>query len=482
MPAEPVGTRLARNVALLWVTRGLALGLQLVSFAIIASHLGPSRFGLYAFALAMTELLRILANFGFETVVTRDLAQQPARERELVPALLYLRTVAGLAAYGLLALVLFGAGYGGEQREAALVAGTLLVLLSIESLIVVLQVRLAMGWVAVAEIARAIFILAGVVVLARASAGPVAFVWLYVAAAVLAALVPAVAALRRAELDWRPRPRLVTRLIRTAWPIGLAGLFIALYYRMDMALLARFKSSADVGQYGAAYRFLETFAVLPALAMTVVAPVLALSFTESREVLERRFGRAVHLVTVLVVPIAVVGALTAWRLLPLLPGFGDYEGAGVALSILAPAAAALFLATIGQGVLVAAHLERRLLRVAAWGFAVNLVLNVALIPPYSYVGAAAATAATEAAVLLLTAREVRLRLGMRWPMERFRQSVAAGAICAAALIPAYLLHPFLQLAIGLGVYAVAVIALGTLDRDDVAGLRPFAPRAQSPAQ
>lgn len=482
MRPEPVGTRLARNVALLWGARGLALALQLVSFAVLASYLGPARFGVYAFALAMAELLRIVTNFGFETVVTRDVAQQPVRERELVPALLHLRVLAGVVAYGLLAAVVFAAGYSGTQREAALAAGTLLVLLSIESLIVVLQVRLAMGWVAVADMVRVLAFLGGVVVLTSRDAGPVAFVWLYVAVGVLGASVAAVAALRRVELDWRPRPRLWTPVLRAAWPIGLAGLFIALYYRIDMAILARLKPAADLGQYGAAYRFLETFAVMPALAMTVIAPVLAQSFAESRAILQRRYERAVHLVTVLVVPVGVVGAMTAWRLVPSLPGFGDYAGAGVALSILAPAAAALFLATIAQAVLVAAHLEGRLLRLAAFGVVLNVALNVALIPPFSYVGAAAATAVTEAAVLLLSAREVRLRLGIGWPVERVWQPLAAGAACAAALVPAYLLNPFLQLAIGLAVYAAAVVRLGALDRADLAGIHPFARRAQSPAQ
>jgi O-antigen/teichoic acid export membrane protein len=479
---DPVGRRLARSVAALWSARALALALQLVSFAIVASHLGPRRFGIYAFALAIAELLRILTNFGFETVVTRDVAQHPEREGELVPAFLHLRVMTGFAAFGLLALLLFGVGYAEEQREAALVAGTLLVLLSPEGMIVALQVRLAIGWVAAADVVRACVILGGTIVLAQTDAGSVPFVWLYVVAGVIATAIPAVVALRRAAFDWRPRPQLWVALVRTAWPIGLAGLFIALYYRMDMVMLARLKSADDLGQYGAAYRFLETFAVLPALAMTVIAPVLARSFTESRDVLRRRFGRTVHLVTVLVVPVAVAGALTAWRLLPSLPGFGDYEGAGIALSILSPGAAALFLATVAQGMLVAAHLQARLLRLAAYGVAVNLVLNVLLIPPFSYIGAAAATTATEAAVLFLSAREIRLRMGARWPLERFWQALAAGAACAGALVPGYLLNPFLQLAIGLAVYAGAVVALGMLDRDDLAGLRPFAARAQSPAQ
>ncbi len=482
MPPEPVGARLARNVAVLWGTRGFALALQLVSFAFLASYLGPDRFGVYAFALAMAELLRILSNFGFETVVTRDVAQQPGRERELVPALFHLRILAGVAAYGLLLLIVFTAGYSGKQREAALAAGTLLVLFSIESLIVPLQVRLAMGWVAAADMVRAVSFLVGVVALTRMDAGPVGFVWLYVVVGVIAACVSAAAALRRAEFDWRPRPRLWMPVVRTAWPIGLAGLFIALYYRIDMAFLARLKPPEDLGQYGAAYRFLETFAVLPALAMAVIAPVLAQSFTESRQILQRRFERAVHLIMVLVVPVAVVGGMTAWRVVPRLPGFSEYHGAGVALSILSPAAAALFLATIAQAVLVAAHLEGRLLRLAAFGVAVNVALNVALIPPYSYVGAAVATAATEAAVLLLSAREVRSKLEMPWPLERFRQSLAAGAACAAALVPAYLVNPFLQLGIGLAVYAISVVVLGTLNRDDLAGLHPFARRVQSPAQ
>ena len=208
---------------------------------------------------------------------------------------------------------------------------------------------------------------------------------------------------------------------------------MALYFRLDVMILARLKPPDDVGQYGAGYRFLEAFTVVPTMIMSVLAPVLARSFMEGAGVLQRRYGLAMHLVSVIAIGVSVGGAMTAWRVLPALPGFGAFDGGGVALAILSPAAGLILVGTIAQGALIAAHRQQRLLRISAAGLAFNLVLNLVLIPPYSYVGAAIATTATEVLLVALSLREVRLRLSLRWPLARLWPVLGATAAMAAAI-------------------------------------------------
>ena len=46
--------------------------------------------------------------------------------------------------------------------------------------------------------------------------------------------------------------------MRAAAPIGLAGLFGIVLFRIDMVMLAAFEPHEVVGRYGAAYRLFET--------------------------------------------------------------------------------------------------------------------------------------------------------------------------------------------------------------------------------
>jgi len=451
-------------------SRVLVVVLQLVAFGIIAAHLGPRRLGAFAFGIAAAKLIVQLANPGFHKLVDRDVAQDPDAEAALVPNLLYLRLATGVIAYAVLLGALQVAGYPGPERSAAAIAGVLVIVLALESARVPLEVRLRLGWPALVDVVEAVVLTVGAIVLARRGAGPSAFLWLYVVANALTEVLLVPVALRAARYRFALRPRLIKQVARTAVPLGLASLLATVYYAMDTLILARLHSAADVGQYGAAYRVVDGSLVVPGMALVILGPVLARSAVDSIAVLEHRSRVALHLMSLLAVPVAIGGALTAWRVVPALPGFARYEGAGVALALLAPAIAAIFLATLVQTVLVSGHEQRALVRVAAGALGLNLALNLALIAPFSFVGAAVATSLTEVAVLGGSVVVLRRRLGLRIGSPRLGRVAAAGAVLAVALVPGYLAPPLVQVALGIAAYGAAVLALGALSWVDVAAL------------
>ena len=152
MTAEPLGRRIARGLFTLAGGRVLVMGLQFVTMALLASYLGPAGLGIYTFGVATASLFKMLPNFGTVQVVTRDIAQAPERERELMPNLLYLRVLLGVATYGLLAASVLVLGFDDAERRAALIAG-LVVLIAADAFRSSLEVRLRLGWVSIADAA-----------------------------------------------------------------------------------------------------------------------------------------------------------------------------------------------------------------------------------------------------------------------------------------------------------------------------------------
>ncbi len=471
VPEDRVARRMTRGFVALSAGRIATLGLQLVAFALVAADLGPAGVGAYTFAVAFYSLFAYVTNFGVRAIAMRDIAQQPDRERDLVTNLFYLRVLAGGAAYGVLTVVLLVGGYSGIERQAALVTGVLLVVLALESFQVILEVRLRMGWVSIAGVVQGVVLAGGTVAVAAGGGGVVAFLWVFVASNVANFAIVATVALRQSgRLHWRPRPGVWWTLARAAVLLGLAQLCITLYYRLDLLILAAVKPEDDVGQYGAAYRVLETFVVVPSLAMTVLTPVVAASVVAGKDVLQRRYGHLLHLIAILSFPVAVAGLLTASRVFPAVPGFGEFSGAGDALAILALAAPCIFFGTALSAVLVSGHQQGRLLGVSFAGLLVNLALNVALIPPFSYRGAAVATAVTELAVVTGLVLTIRRHLGVVWPWRRVVRAARASLVMAVVLVLASPLPPFAQLALGLVAYAVALLPTGSLHWDDLGGL------------
>ncbi len=468
---DQVARRMTRGFAALGAGRVITLGLQLLSFALVAANLGPAGVGAYTFALAIYSLFAYVTNFGVRAIAMRDITQQPERERDLVTNLFYLRVVMGAVGYGVLLVALTLGGYSAVERRAGLVVGVLLVVLALESFQVILEVRLRMGWVSIAAVVQGVVLAAGSLAVAIADGGVVAFLWVFVASNVANFVIVATVALRQSgRLQWRPRPGVWAKLAKAAVVLGLAQLCITLYYRLDLLILAAIKPADDVGQYGAAYRVLETFIVVPSLAMTVLTPVIAASVTAGVLVLQRRYGHLMHLIALLAFPVAVAGAMTAARVFPAVPGFGEFDGAGVALAVLAPAAPCIFFGTALSAVLVSGHQQRRLLTVSFIGLLVNVALNVALIPAFSYIGAAVATTVTEVAVVVGLVHMIRRHLGVTWPWSRVVRAGRASLAMAAVLALGYWVPPFVQLGVGLLAYALLLLPTGSLRWDDLGGL------------
>jgi O-antigen/teichoic acid export membrane protein len=456
----------ARNLAMVFTGRAAALLLQFVAFAVAAAYLEPALLGIYTFAVALTALFRLLPAFSFDPIVTRDLAQRPGEEPTLVPNAAYLRLVLSAVAYLALAATLVLGGYDDLHTHAGLIAGLALPMVALDTFRNSLGVRLRLGWSSIADVLEGAITLAGAVLIATSGGGVYAFLWLYVAAKAANGAVLAIAVARITDFDWKARTAGWPTLLKAAAPLALATVLIALYFRVDMVVLARLKPAADVGQYGAAYKFLDTLLLVPALVMSVLQPVIARSAVASDDRLRRRYHRSLQLMAVAGLGIAVLGAMTGPRALPARPGFEAYEGAGRALAVLSVAAALSFVGTVVQATLVATHRQRQLLYVAGAALAINIVLMVSLIPPYSYMGAAWATVLTEVAVLLFSLWAVRaLQLG--WPVGGFARVLAAGAILAVVLAVTYPLPPLVQVAVGVVAYAAAALGTGAVARSEL---------------
>jgi O-antigen/teichoic acid export membrane protein len=466
-----VGRAVAWNATLLSGAQATNLLLHLVWFALLSSHLGPGPLGTYVFAVAVPDLLGPVADFGVTAIVARTVAKDPERESSLVTNLFYLRLVVALVLYGAAAGFLHLAGYHLATVHAALAATVIIVLATMQSLQVSLEVRLSMAWVAVGNLTEAVMLVAGVVVLTRGHTGILAFVWLYVAANGVNLALVAARALTVTRYRWSPRPRELAPVIRAALPLGLAGVVTGLYYRIDVLVLARLHNSQAVGQFGAGYRFIDSFGAFPGLLVALLNPVFARSAERGGEVLRRRYGIVMHLATVPTVIFGVGGAMTAWRALPALHAFRHYHGGGIVLAILAPAAGFILMGSVLSAVLYNSNQQRLLLSVALAVLGVNGVLVGVLVPLYSYVGAAVATTVVEGISVAALAWACHLRLGTGWPWERLGQTLAAGGILALVLGAGYLLPPLAQLGLGLVAAPAAVLGTGALTPGDLKVLR-----------
>ncbi len=465
-----VARPLARGFGVLTSTRAMILALQFVAFALMASRLGPHQLGVYVFALAFAGLFTLVTDFGFQPTVAREVAQRPEDESWLLPNLSYLRLSLACLGYVLVVVALGVIGYGEATRRAGLLAGLTLFVSAFDGFGVAQQVRLRMSTVALGGLTQAALMLVGVLALGATAYGVDSYILLTIGASLANSAVVTAGAIHVARFRWRPLPSTWMALLRAALPLGLASGVIALYYRLDLLILARLKSADAVGQYGAGYKFIDTLNVLPAMVVTVLGPVFARSVVGSGDILQRRYRQAIHLIWLLALPIGLIGAMTAFRVLPMLPGFEHYRGAGRALAILAPAGALIIISTVLSSVLVSGGQQRRLLRTSLVVLVVSVAFDLALIPTLSYAGAAIATVITEAMTVSLSLWMIHRHLGLRWPISDVARTVPAILVTTGVLVVSYSTGPFEQVGLGLTAYVLCLVVTPALHVTDVPGL------------
>jgi len=260
------------------------------------------------------------------------------------------------------------------------------------------------------------------------------------------------------------------RLLVTALPVGAALAVSEVFFRLDTLLVSAFRSYHEVGLYSLSYRIVELIAILPAIVMTSVFPLLSRHLHESRDRAVRTIDAAGDLFVAVGAPIAAGGLIVAPELVTAIGG-EQFADAADALRILLFAVALAFVSGLFGHSLIAGGRQTSALRLGLAALGFNLAFNLVAIPAWGIEGAAAVAVASEVLLVaggyLLVRRDLGLvpRFALLW-----RALVAAAVMgVVLALVPEWPVA--VLIALGALLYAAALWALGGIDPRRLGELR-----------
>jgi O-antigen/teichoic acid export membrane protein len=478
---DPTVKRVAKNSLL---PMGLQILNRLIDFAfamLMLRILAPELAGRYTFAVGFIGYFDILVRFGLGTLLTREVS----RDREhgnrylsvvtVLRALLWLLSLplmtAAVLAYSLLgqmtpdiiaAIALFAVGlifssladgfsavfYAHEKMEypAAISAVTTLVRVSLGVLV------LLMGWGFVG--------LAGVSIISN-----------LVSAVILGILM--VRHCFRPHLEWDAQTG--RWMLGTSLPLMINLLLANVFFRIDVLLLKPMKGDAVVGYYGAAYKYIDGLNIIPAYFTQAIFPLMSRYAASARDSLLRAYVLSLRLLLMVALPIAAGTPFVARGLILVLGG-GDYlPDSMIALQLIIWFLPFSFVNSVTQYVLIAIDQQRFLTKAFLIGVAFNVVANLAVIPAFSYRGAAVVTILSEVVLLAPFYYAVRKHLAPLPWLSLVWQPAVASAVMAGAMwllrgIPWLLLIPA-----GGAVYLVALFLVGGFRQPDMDLLQGILP-------
>ncbi len=375
--------------------------LLLLLYIAAARMLGSvDELGKFSFALLLGGVFETLMDFGLQQVTIRAVARDRSRAPFLLRHALAIKLLWASAA--LLALVATANVLRPQwdvRFACYLIGGSLVFRSYMLTIRGVLQGLEHFGWDALVVLAdRILLLLFGVAALWMGTGLrglAIAFVIARGTALVLALLVTE---LRLGGVGFSYDRDVWRELHRTALPLGFFLVVLNLYSYVDGVMLGYLRTDAETGLYAAAYRIYEGFTYAALALSTVLTPRLSALFTTDRLQHRRLSIGGAAAAAALGACVALAAFAIATPILVWLFG-AEYAAATAAFRILVVGLPVVFAIWILHAIAISVDRERLLLQTGIIGLAVNIGLNLYVIPHYGPVGAAAATVAGEAVSL-----------------------------------------------------------------------------------
>lgn len=384
-----------RNFAYSLVSTATA-GLLLVLMIVAGRFLGEVEFGKFMFALLLGGVFETLMDFGLHQVTVRAIARDPSSAPSLLRHTL---TIKLLWATGALALLVVATNLLRSEPDVRLacylIGGASIFRSYMLTIRGVLQGLERFGWESLVVIADRVLLLACGVYALSTGAGlrglTIAFVVARGAALLLAGVVTQ---LRLGGIGLTYDRGIWRDLHLTALPLGFFLIVLNLYQYADGVMLGYFRTDAETGLYGAAFKVYEGLTYGAMAISTVLTPRLSALFVSDRSRHRRLSLSGIAGSAGLGAVVAAGGFMLALPLLTI-PFGSDFAGAAPPFRILCLGLPVVFGIWILHATAISVDREKLLLRTGITGLVVNVGLNLYLIPHYGANGAAWATVAGE---------------------------------------------------------------------------------------
>jgi O-antigen/teichoic acid export membrane protein len=441
--------------------------------AAVQGRAGTEAYGGYAALLSLSFLLNILLDLGITNWNTRHVAQNTGTMRAQFNGVITIRALLVVLYAVVIFIAAFVLGYRGKELGllAVLVLNQMLVatILYLRSNIAGAQRFAQDSLLSVLDRVLLIGICAWLL-WGRGKDAPFPIMWFAYAQTVaygITALVALAVVMRHVGTPM-PRwdPVFVREVLRQCAPYALLVLLMTFYYRTDTVMIERLLPEGKLyaGIYAQGFRFFEAFNMLGFLLAGLLLPMFSRMLKHGEDI-GPLTGLALRLVLAGTVAVAVIGSFYAKPVMDLRYHEHTIDSAP-AFAVLIWSFVAVCVTYVFGTLLTASGDLRTLNRMAAGGMALNIVLNLFLIPRYQALGAAWAGLTTQGLMAIAQAVIAARRFHLR-PTPR-QAGAAIGYV--GALVALAWLAVARDLSLPLAAVVLSVAALGLAA---VAGLLPL---------
>ena len=386
------------NIGWLVGERILALGLNLMVSVLVVRYLGPERFGLLGFSLSVVALIAIISGLGLDSIVVRELINQPDQQATILGTAFILKLVGGLLSVFFLIVIACLSKVSDIEQLMIMIIAFGLVFNAANVIDFYCQARVQARYVVQAKLVQMLVSAATKLTLIGFQAH---LIWFAVAAAfdTLVVAIGLVVNYQRISTQsvaqpsirlWRFSPHTARRLVAASWPLFFSGMAMSVYMRIDQVMLRVMLNPTDVGYYSAAVRIAESWLFFAVAITTSLFPAILETRKTGVHQYMLRLQQFYNLMLWLSLAVAFVIWMLADKIVHILLG-DAFAPAGPVLGTYAWSGVCVFLVTASSRWYIIEGYETAIMLRASFGAVFNVFLNLVLIPAHGIMGAAIAT-------------------------------------------------------------------------------------------
>lgn len=389
-----VARRVTKNSIFLLGSTGVSIITRLAIFPIIARYLGLKSFGFFTLILAISMSLALIANFGAERILSREIATLKRDPNTFFSTSVVMELILSvfLVLISITLIKLFSPWE--KQVNLALMLGIFEQLFFCIGQVYLAAIRgfERMEFDTLANFAHKIGLFGLVLTAVFLDWGLTGIFWARLASSVLF-LIVSICLTYRLFLS----PKLTLNLdyakyiIVESFPVMLFSLLLGLIFKVDVFLLGWLKTAEEVALFEGPHRLLSLSQILATSVSFSIFPVLSRAFAEQKTELLQTYYDTTHKFLLILGMFGTILIYVAGE--PLIVSLlgSAFSDAALPMQIMSPIIVFLFLILLQTSFLLAVGQQRLNTLAVGISLVVNVVLDLILIPYYSYVGASVAT-------------------------------------------------------------------------------------------
>ncbi len=457
--------------------RVLYLALSLLTTKLLTGYLGTGGYGQYNIIVDYMGFFGVMVDMGLYLIVIQHVehAKSQADKEKAVGNIVGLRIISAVIMFAVASGLIFlvpSSSYSLTLKYSACLAAVAFFCVSLSQLFAgVFQAYLHAEWAALSEVIGKVVVLATVFVCARENLGLEALAVSLIIGNGASFIFSFAMAKRfvnfKLHFDWAS----YRQILKEAAPLGLVLALSYAYVKQDTIILSLhpglkgISHDVAVGIYKVPYRLLEVIQGFPALFLTALFPFMNKYIVGKDSRLFSMYQKAFDFLVALALPMIVGVVVLAHALIPFITKSGtQWTPAVLTMQILIFSVAFAFIDNYAGFIIISQKKQKYLIGPNIMYLVFNLVLNIIVIPFWSYNGAAIVTVWTE--MLVCATNFIIIYKLMHWYPKLHALVKICGATAVMGVVVYALdrigLYFLLNGALSMAVYFVVLSALGGL--------------------